>query len=624
MKNSEKIYCGPERAEARSLLYAMGIPGEQLGKRPLIGVVNSFNELVPGHFHLRSVAEAVKLGVAAGGGIPLEFPAIAICDGIAMSHKGMHYSLPSRELIADSIESMAIAHGLDGLVLIPNCDKVVPGMMMAAGRLNIPSILVSGGPMATGAGSHGEALDYSLAIEAVGRYKNGEIDENELEEVAQGACPGCGSCSGMFTANSMNCLTEALGFALPGNGTIPAAYGARLALARRTGMRAVALVNEDRKPSDIFTREAFENAIRADMALAGSTNTTLHLPAVAHEFGIALSLDDFDRFSASTPNLCKISPSGHHHMDDLHRAGGVQAVLRELLDGGMLHGECLTVSGKTMAEQVEGATVCDHEVIRSLNEPYSASGGLVVLKGNIATDGAVVKAAAVCEEMLRHKGPAKVFSSMEDAVQSIYGGRIKKGDVVVIRYEGPRGGPGMREMLAPTAAIAGMGLDKDVALITDGRFSGATRGASIGHVSPEATNGTAFSILRDGDTISIDIPGKTLEVQLEPDEIELSGGFFDYAEKYGLVTSAIHVPARIAREKSAEIQEAARTVYRALGCAGFARVDFFLTPEGEIVLNEVNTIPGFTAHSRYPGMMRAAGLSIDQVIDSVISLAVSP
>jgi dihydroxy-acid dehydratase len=519
MKNSEKVYCGPERAEARSLLYATGHLGEMLGKRPLIGVVNSFNEIVPGHFHLRSIADAVKQGVAMGGGIPLEFPAIAICDGIAMSHKGMHYSLPSRELIADSIESMVISHGLDGLVLIPNCDKIVPAMMMAACRLNIPSILVSGGPMATG-GRGQELLDYSSAIEAVGRYKRGEITENELEEIALTACPGCGSCSGMFTANSMNCLTEALGIALPGNGTIPSYYGQRLALAKRSGIRAAELVNENVKPSDIFTKESFENAIRVDMAMAGSTNTTLHLPAIAHELGIPLLLDDFDHLSGITPNICKISPSGGHHMDDLYRAGGVAAIIHELLRNNMIHGNCLTVSGKTMAEQVKDCPVCDPSVIRSVDDPYSAAGGLVVLKGNIAKDGAIVKAAAVCKEMLCHKGPAKVFTSMEDAVSGIYGGKIQKGDVVVIQYEGPRGGPGMREMLAPTAAIVGMGLDRDVALITDGRFSGATRGACIGHVSPEATHGTPFSIIQDNDMIEIDIPAKTINLLLKPAEIE--------------------------------------------------------------------------------------------------------
>lgn len=516
---SKDVYFGPERVEARSLLYATGHLAEQVGTKPLIGVVNSFNEIVPGHFHLRSVSDAAKQGVAMGGGVPVEFPAIAICDGIAMSHEGMRFPLPSRELIADSIEAMAMAHGLDGLVLIPNCDKIVPAMMMAAGRLDIPCILVSGGPMPTGRYKK-EPSDYSLCIETIGKYNSGEMSEQEVEAYARSACPGCGSCSGMFTANSMNCLAEALGIALPGNGTIPSYFGDRLALAKRAGMRIVDLVLQDVRPSQILTKEAFRNAIVVDMAIAGSTNTTLHLPAIASELGIELPLELFDEVSNQAPSLCKISPSGKHHMDDLYYAGGIQAVMNELSKKGYLNRDCITVTGRTAGENMDGCPVQDYEVICHVDAPYSSHGGLAVLKGNIAPDGAVVKAAAVCGEMMKHTGPARVFTRMEDAVKAIYSGVIVKGDVVVIQYEGPKGGPGMREMLAPTAAIVGMGLDKQVALITDGRFSGATRGAAIGHISPEAVEGTVFSVVEDGDLIAIDIDSRTINVLLDEDEIQ--------------------------------------------------------------------------------------------------------
>ncbi len=517
--NSQKVYQGPERIEARSLLYATGKLEKDIGRKPLIGVVNSFNEIVPGHFHLRSIADAAKLGVAAGGGIPVEFPAIAMCDGIAMSHEGMHYPLASRELIADSIEAMAKGHGLDGLVLIPNCDKIVPGMIMAALRLNIPSIVVSGGPMATGYYKD-QTADYSTCIEQIAAYKLGEKNEEEMEAYAHAACPSCGSCAGMFTANSMNCLSEVLGLALPYNGTIPSYYGDRIALAKMAGERSVDLVKEDIKPRDIVTEEAFTNAIVVDMAIAGSTNTTLHLPAIAHECGLELSLERFDEISKKTPNLCHISPSGDKFMFDLHMAGGIPAVMHELDKKGLLNNTLKNINGKTIKENIEGKATRDPEVIRPIETPFNDEGGIAVLKGNIAPGGCVVKSAAVSPEMMKHKGTAVVFNSMESTTEGIFSGKVKKGDVVVIKYEGPKGGPGMREMLTPTAAIVGMHLDNDVALITDGRFSGATRGAAIGHVSPEAMEGGPFAIIEDGDIIDIDIPNRSINIELTDEEIQ--------------------------------------------------------------------------------------------------------
>lgn len=517
--NSQKVYQGPERIEARSLLYATGKLEKDIGRKPLIGVVNSFNEIVPGHFHLRSVADAAKLGVAAGGGIPVEFPAIAMCDGITMSHEGMHYPLASRELIADSIEAMAKGHGLDGLVLIPNCDKIVPGMIMAALRLNIPSIVVSGGPMATGYYKD-KTADYSTCIEQIAAYKLGEKNEEEMEAYAHAACPSCGSCAGMFTANSMNCLSEVLGLALPYNGTIPSYYGDRIALAKMAGERSVELVKEDIRPRDIVTEEAFKNAIVVDMAIAGSTNTTLHLPAIAHECGLELSLEKFDEISKKTPNLCHISPSGDKFMFDLHMAGGIPAVMHELDKKGLLNNTLRNINGKTIKENIEGKATRDPEVIRPIETPFNDEGGIAVLKGNIAPGGCVVKSAAVRPEMMKHKGTAVVFNSMESATEGIFSGKVKKGDVVVIKYEGPKGGPGMREMLTPTSAIVGMHLANDVALITDGRFSGATRGAAIGHVSPEAMEGGPFAIIEDGDIIDIDIPNRTVNIELSDEEIK--------------------------------------------------------------------------------------------------------
>ena len=519
MLNSEKIYTGVEHADARSLLYATGHLQENIGKKPLIGVVNTFNEIVPGHFHLRGIADAAKQGVLMAGGIPVEFPTIAICDGITMAHKGMMYPLPSRELIADSIESMTMAHGLDGLVLVVSCDKTVPGAIMAAARMNIPSVVISGGPMPTGH-YKGDVSDYSACIETVGKVRNGDMTEAEQEELTQHCCPGCGSCSGMFTANSMNCLAEALGIALPGNGTIPSYYGERLALAKRAGMNAVRQVIENVRPRDIITEKALENAIRVDMAIAGSTNTTLHLPAIANELGISLPLKKFDEISLQTPNLCKISPNGHHHMDDLYRAGGIYAVMSELNKANLIHTDCLTVSGKTVGEQLEGCSVKDYSVIHHIEEPYSKQGGLAVLYGNLAPQGCVVKAAAVCDAMMKHTGRARVFWYMEEAAQAILDGKIVPGDMVVIKYEGPKGGPGMRQMLSPTAAIVGKGLGETVSLLTDGRFSGATRGAAIGHVSPEAMEGGVFSVIEDGDTITVDIPNRTINLNVDQAEID--------------------------------------------------------------------------------------------------------
>ncbi|MDR2487419.1 MAG: dihydroxy-acid dehydratase [Clostridiales Family XIII bacterium] len=515
--NSTNIKTGISGAHVRALFYGMGYTREEID-RPIIGVVNAQNEIVPGHMVLDRIAEAAKAGILMAGGTPVEFPAIAICDGIAMGHQGMKYPLASRELICDSIEAMAIAHQFDGLVLIPNCDKVVPGMLMAAARLNIPSLLVSGGPMRAGH-SGGQALDFSSIMEAEGACTGGSITEDELETVALNACPGCGSCSGLFTANSMNCLTEALGMGLPGNGTALSDSGERVRLGKLAGMKIMELVSRGIRPRDILTEPAFRNAIAVDMAMAGSTNTVLHLPAIAHEAGLHLDLAVFDEISERTPYIAKISPSGSHHMEDLHAAGGIPAVMHELAKTGIIDEGLLTVTGGTVGETISASHVLDSSVIRPADEPYRNRGGLAILRGNLAPDGAVVKESAVAEEMLRHSGPAVCFDSEDEAVEAINGKRIQKGDVLVIRYEGPRGGPGMREMLGPTASIAGMGLDKDVALLTDGRFSGASRGASIGHISPEAMNDGPIGLVRDGDIIDIDIPGRVLSVRLTESEL---------------------------------------------------------------------------------------------------------
>ena len=510
---SDAVKSGPERAPHRSLWKAMGLTNEEL-TRPLIGVVSAKSECVPGHAHLDAVTRAVKDGVRMAGGVPVEFPSIGVCDGIAMGHVGMKYSLASRELIADSCESMAIAHGFDGMVFIPNCDKIVPGMLMAAARLNLPAIFVSGGPMLAGS-LHGRALDLNSVFEAVGAYKAGKLDDDGLDEIESAACPGCGSCSGMFTANSMNCLTEALGMGLPGNGTIPAVSGARLRLAKQAGMRAVEMVREDLTPDRILTPAAFRNALALDMALGCSTNSALHLPAIAHEAGVPFDLTMINELSARVPNLCHLAPAGAHHVQDLHEAGGVMAVLREISPLGVLDGEAMTCTGKTLAACYAGAQNHNPQVIRPLSEPYSPTGGLMVLRGNLAPRGAIVKRSAVAPEMLVHEGPARVFDSEDAAIAAIYAGAIRPGDVVVIRYEGPKGGPGMREMLSPTSAICGMGLDKEVALITDGRFSGATRGAAIGHVSPEAASGGLIGLVEEGDRIAIDIPAGRLELRVD-------------------------------------------------------------------------------------------------------------
>ena len=503
-RNSDKALKGAGRAPHRSLFYAMGYTKEDL-QRPLIGIVNSQNEIVPGHFHLDTIAKAAREGVLAAGGTPIEFPSIAICDGIAMGHAGMHYSLASRELIADSIESMALAHAFDGLVMVTNCDKVVPGMLMAAARLNIPAIMISGGPMLAGTRNK-KKIDLNAVFEAVGAYGAGKIDEDELCDVEQHACPSCGSCSGMFTANSMNCLTEVLGMGLPGNGTIPAVFGERVSLARQAGRAIMQLVEKNIRPRDIMTIEAFQNALTADMALGCSTNSVLHLPAIAHEAGVVIDLQWVNEISAHTPNLCKLAPAGHHHVEDLYAAGGIPALLKELGKKNLIDTSLMTVTGKTIAENIKNAVNCDSDVIHPIDSPYSPTGGIMVLFGNIAPDGCVVKRSAVDPKMLVHTGPARVFNSEDEAIAAIMDGKITAGDVVVIRYEGPKGGPGMREMLSPTSALAGMGLDKEVALITDGRFSGATRGAAIGHVSPEAASGGVIALVEEGDTIEIDIP----------------------------------------------------------------------------------------------------------------------
>ena len=515
---SDSIKTGAQQAPHRSLLNALGYTEEER-RRPMIGIVSSYNEIVPGHMNLDKIVDAVKMGVAMAGGTPVVFPAIAVCDGIAMGHVGMKYSLVTRDLIADSTECMAMAHGFDGLVCVPNCDKNVPGLLMAAARLNIPTIFVSGGPMLAGR-VKGEKRSLSSMFEAVGAHAAGKMTYEDLCEFEEKVCPTCGSCSGMYTANSMNCLTEALGMGLKGNGTIPAVYSERIRLAKHAGMKIMELVEKDIKPRDIMTEKAFMNALTVDMALGCSTNSMLHLPAIAHEAGVELNLDIANELSAKTPNLCHLAPAGPTYMEDLNEAGGVYAVMKELTKLGLLHTDLLTCTGKTIAENIEHAYNLNPEVIRPVENPYSTTGGIAVLKGNIAPDGGVVKRSAVVPEMMVHTGPARVFDCEEDAIDAIKGGKIVAGDVVVIRYEGPKGGPGMREMLNPTSAIAGMGLGSSVALITDGRFSGASRGASIGHVSPEAAVGGPIALIEEGDLICVDIPANTLNVLISDEEME--------------------------------------------------------------------------------------------------------
>ncbi len=542
----DTIVCGANNAPHRSLYHALGLTEEETS-RPLIGIVSSYNEIVPGHMNLDKITDAVKLGVAMAGGTPIVFPAIAVCDGIAMGHQGMKYSLVTRDLIADSTEAMVMAHGFDGLVMIPNCDKNVPGLLMAAARLNIPTVFVSGGPMLAGR-VNGKKTSLSSMFEAVGSYMAGKIDDEKLEEFECKTCPTCGSCSGMYTANSMNCLTEVLGMGLRGNGTIPAVYSRRIELAKHAGMQVMELVRKNIRPLDIMTEKAFQNALTADMALGCSTNSMLHLPAIANECGIQLNLDMANEISAKTPNLCHLAPAGPTFMEDLEEAGGVYAVLKELTKKNLIHTDCMTCTGKTVKENLDGVCNLDEHVIRPIDNPYSETGGIAVLKGNLAPNGCVVKRSAVAAEMLVHEGPARVFNSEEECIKVIYEGGIKAGDVVVIRYEGPSGGPGMREMLSPTSAIAGMGLDKEVALITDGRFSGATRGASIGHVSPEAVRGGTIAYVKEGDLIAIDIPNHTITLKVSDEElarrkeempIMKKSGISGYLKRYAdVVTSA--------------------------------------------------------------------------------------
>lgn len=515
---SDLMKKGLEKAPHRSLFKAMGYTDEEIA-RPIIGVANSQSEIIPGHIHLRDIAESVKAGIRSDGGTPVEFSTVGVCDGIAMNHQGMKYSLASRELIADSVEVMASAHPFDALVLIPNCDKIVPGMIMAALRLNIPSIVISGGPMLTGK-RQGQDVDLITVFEGVGAVKSGKMTENELKELEDVACPGCGSCAGMFTANSMNCLTEALGLGLPGNGTIPAAYAARKRLAKLAGKKIMELLEKDIRPRDIASSSAFKNAIAVDMALGCSTNTVLHIPALAHEAKLNLELEIFNEMSNKTPHLCSLSPAGSHRLQDLHEAGGVPAVMTELVKLGLIDQDVMTATAKIMRENLKGMEVRNKDVIRPIDNPYHKEGGIAILGGNLAPDGAVVKQSAVAPEMLKSQGKARVFDSEEGAVESILGGDVRPGDVVVIRYEGPKGGPGMREMLTPTSAIVGMGLDKDVVLITDGRFSGGTRGAAIGHISPEAAEGGLIAFVENGDIIEIDIPNKRLTLRVSDDEIE--------------------------------------------------------------------------------------------------------
>lgn len=543
---SNDVKKGIEHAPHRSLFKAMGYTNEEIGK-PLIGIVNSQNDIVPGHIHLDTIAKAARDGVLMSGGTPIEFPTIAVCDGIAMGHKGMHYSLVSRELVADTIETMTLAHGLDALVFIPNCDKVVPGMLMAAARLNVPAVFISGGPMLS-LEKNGQYLDLNSVFEAVGAYKAGNMTEEQVYACEDSACPTCGSCSGMFTANSMNCLTEVIGMGLPGNGTVPAVFAERIRLAKQAGIQVMEMLFNNIRPRDIMSPKAFENALTVDMALGCSTNTMLHLPAIAHEAGVPLDLKQANAISKRTPNLCKLSPAGPHHVQDLYNAGGIQAVMKELAKKDLIHTDLPTVSGNTVQYNIDSVINRDEGVIRPIDNPYSPTGGIRVLYGNIAPDGCVVKKSAVAPEMLQHEGPARVFDSEDDAIKAIYAGDIKAGDVVLIRYEGPKGGPGMREMLSPTSALAGMGLDKQVALITDGRFSGATRGAAIGHVSPEAAEGGNVGLVAEGDRIRIDIPAGTIELLVSEDELAIRRQSFvpkepkiktGYVARYAkLVTSA--------------------------------------------------------------------------------------
>lgn len=518
---SRQVKEGIERAPHRSLFKAMGYTDEEI-RRPIIGIANAANDIIPGHVHLDKIVEAVKAGIYMAGGLPVTFGVIGVCDGIAMNHTGMHYSLGSRELIADTIEVMATAHAFDGIVMVPNCDKIVPGMLMAAARLDIPTVFISGGPML--AGKHpekpGQKVDLISVFEAVGAVKRGIMDERELGLIEDAACPTCGSCSGMFTANSMNCLTEVIGMGLPGNGTVPAVMAERQRMAKYAGMKVMALLEAGITPRSIMTAKAFENALAVDMALGCSTNTVLHLPAIAGEAGVTMDLNTINEVSAKTPHLCSLSPGGKDHIEDLDRAGGISAVMKVLLDAGRIHGDCMTVTGKTVAENIAQARVRDAEVIRPLDRPYHVQGGLAVLFGNLAPEGCVVKQSAVREEMMVHEGPARVFNSEETASAAIMAGEIRKGDVVVIRYEGPKGGPGMREMLTPTSTIAGMGLDADVALITDGRFSGGTRGAAIGHVSPEASSGGPIAFVEEGDLIAINIPEKSITLKVDAAVLE--------------------------------------------------------------------------------------------------------
>ena len=541
---SDAIKHGPGNAAHRSLYHALGLTEEELD-RPLVGIVSSYNEIVPGHMNLDKITEAVKLGVAMAGGTPIVFPAIAVCDGIAMGHVGMKYSLVTRDLIADSTEAMALAHGFDALVMVPNCDKNVPGLLMAAARLDVPTVFVSGGPMLAGH-VKGAKTSLSSMFEAQGAHAAGKMSEEDLEDYARRVCPTCGSCSGMYTANSMNCLTEVLGMGLKGNGTIPAVYSRRIELAKHAGMAVMDMLAKNIRPRDIMTREAFENALAVDMALGCSTNSMLHLPAIAHECGIDIDLAVANEISAKTPNLCHLAPSGRTYMEELDEAGGVYAVMNELSKKGLLHEGCITVTGKTVGENIANCPNLDPSIIRPIDDPYSETGGIAVLRGNLAPDGCVVKRAAVAPEMLVHEGPARVFECEEDAQEAINAGWINPGDVVVIRYEGPKGGPGMREMLNPTSAIMGMGLGTSVALITDGRFSGATRGACIGHVSPEAASGGPIGVVREGDIISIDIPACKLEIKVSDEELaerlaafepktkELSG----YLKRYAALVSS--------------------------------------------------------------------------------------
>ena len=515
---SDNARAGMQQAPARSLFNALGFTAEEM-RKPIVGIVSSYNEIVPGHINLDKIVDAVKLGVAEAGGVPVVFPAIAVCDGIAMGHIGMKYSLVTRDLIADSTESVAMAHQFDALVMVPNCDKNVPGLLMAAARVNIPTVFVSGGPMLAGR-VKGCKTSLSSMFEAVGAYAAGNLSEEDVLEYENKACPSCGSCSGMYTANSMNCLTEALGMGLRGNGTIPAVYSERIKLAKHAGMAVMEMFRQNIRPRDIMTKEAIINALTVDMALGCSTNSMLHLPAIAHEIGFDFDIAFANPISEKTPNLCHLAPAGHTYMEDLDEAGGVYAVMKELADIGLINTECMTVTGKTIGENIKHAYNRDEEVIRPVSNPYSKTGGLAVLKGNLAPDGSVVKRSAVAEEMMVHEGPARVFESEEDAIKAIKGGQIVPGDVVVIRYEGPKGGPGMREMLNPTSAIAGMGLDSTVALITDGRFSGASRGASIGHVSPEAAVGGPIALVKEGDIISINIPEMTLNMNVPDEELE--------------------------------------------------------------------------------------------------------